>query len=479
MTNAIACGRKTGHAGSRAPGIGLLTVLALCTAGCTTDNPYTAPKFSFLPGYTAARGGAPVLLSNAEWWKRLNDPVLSDLVAIALQDSLSLELARERVTEARAALLAVPGAATLSPSAGIRAADQSNGDFQTTGTADLGLSWMLDPYGGRRAQIRAAGARIEVADAEIDAAQLLLLYNITNAYIDLRYRQRLLVLRQQELRTSQRTLNLTRELLAAESTTRLESARAEARVAEIRAQLPDLQAATAARTNEIAVLTGTPPGTLKLDLGTGADQPRPALSPDVGIPTDLLRNRPDIRIAERGYYAALAEVEQARASLYPTLSLTGAISLNLLDGGSPGAGYYFGPAIQFPTLPGNSARAGVELRHSRARQAYVSWESTVLTAILEVENALLDYQAVSASLDHASRAARLYREALTLTREVFRRGEATLSDLIDAEEAVASADGVLAEKAFLRAQSFVALNVRLGAGHAVEKSIADAEDSPL
>jgi len=196
-------------------------------------------------------------------------------------------------------------------------------------------------------------------------------------------------------------------------------------------------------------------------------QPRPDLGPDVGIPADLLRNRPDIRIAEREYYVALAELGQARAAVYPRLSLTGAITLTGQRSGGVGREFALGPSLQFPTFPGAAARAGVDAGTARVEQAHARWESTVLAAILEVENALLDYRASSGARQSADKAATLYREALGLSREVFERGDATLGDLIDAERELAAADQARAETLYRQGLSFIALNVRLGAGHAV------------
>ena len=458
----------------------LIGLTALGLAGCATDRPYLVPGFPFLPGYARAQDVPPVLLSNTAWWQGLDDPVLDRLITLALTDSLSLSVARERVTEARAARGTVPGAAVLSPSATARVSGTGNSGPVEQETLQLGLAWMLDPYGARRQELRAADARIDMSEAEVDAARLLVLFNMANAYTDLRYRQRLLSLARAELDSRQQTLALTRRLAAAESATRLDIVRSEARVAEIRAGLPDQEAAVTAKLNEIAVLAGTAPGTLPADLmaaltGGGQPrpgQPRPGLSPQVGIPADLLRNRPDIRIAERRYYAAVAQIGVAEASQYPSLSLTGTISLDALNGGARSVGYFFGPLLQFPSLPLDGAQAQVEIRQAQARQQHEAWKSTVLTAVLEVENALVAYQAVTAGTQSSAQAARLYREALDLTREVFERGEATLGDLIDAQEAVSGADRALAGMALRHAQSFIALNVRLGAGNAAEAGVA-------
>jgi multidrug efflux system outer membrane protein len=336
------------------------------------------------------------------------------------------------------------------------------------GSGTLGLNWLLDPYGSHRADTRRAAAGIEVAEAELAAARLLVLNTLASAYIDLRYRQTLLALADREMRGRRETLAMTQTLMAAEDATRLDIIRTQARVAELEAQLPGLRAAVQAQKNQVAVLVGVAPGSLGVSLDQQSAQPRPQLSPNVGIPADLLRNRPDIRIAERRYYIALAALTQAEAALYPRLSLAGAISVKLTEGGRSASDYYFGPALQLPLIPGRAARAGVTAARARIAAAHGEWKASVLAALLEVENALLDYQAATQALRASDKAAGLYRESLALTRKVFTQGDATLGDLIDAEQALAQAERSQAENLYQRGLSYVALNVRLGAGNGVK-----------
>ncbi|OED46740.1 hypothetical protein AB838_18770 [Rhodobacteraceae bacterium (ex Bugula neritina AB1)] len=450
--------------------ISVAVATAVLVSGCSDQSlPYKNPTFGFFSKYTNATRGAPVLLNNVAWWKGLQDPVLDRLITLALARNLDLQIAKERVVAAKAARNAVPGATLLTSNAKYDVTGTDSTSPTRTGESSIGLNWMLDPYGARRNELRAAGARIEVADAEADAAQLLVLFNMANALVNLRHSQQVLAQSHTELARRQSTLSLTRKLETAASTTRLEITRARARVAELRSELPRQQASVVAGLNEIAVLAGLKPGGLPKDLMAalkrGGKQPQPSLSPDVGIPADLLRNRPDIRIAERSYYAAVADIGVARAALYPQLSLSGAITLNTLGSSSSSAEYFFGPAVTFPNLPAKPARARVSARYSAARQAHIGWKSTVLDAILEVENALVTYQAASTSLSAAHQANRLYRETLTLTRRVFERGEATLGDLIDAEQSVLDAERTLTDLRRQHALQFISLNVRLGAGH--------------
>ncbi|NJM82103.1 MAG: efflux transporter outer membrane subunit [Tabrizicola sp.] len=440
--------------------------ISVVLAGCSTETPYNAPLFAFGGSYSSTRASAPVLVANSAWWVGFKDPVLDKLIARALQSNLDLAAARERIVEAQANLGQVSPNLSLSPSVSATREKAVGGTPFTRGEASLGLSWLLDPYGARRQQIKAAGARVEVADAEVDAARLLILFNASNAYVDLRYFQRVLAIRHQEIRARSKTLTLVRTLLDQNSATRLDVVRAEARLSEAQAAVPTAEVAVRAQQYLIAGLLGVPPGGLDIGLGDSGKQPRPGMSVDVGIPADLLRNRPDIRIAERLYYASVAEVGVAKAALYPTLSLTGSISLNSIRG-NEGSSYVFGPSLTLPSLPTDARRAAVRARESRARQALIAWKAAVTDALGEVETAIVRYSANAAAVGSSQKTVGLYREAVDLTRDLITRDGATIRDLLDAEESVVDADLVLAENRRQLARSFIELNVGLGSGHAV------------
>ena len=307
-----------------------------------------------------------------------------------------------------------------------------------------------------------------MADAEVDAARLLLLLNIANAYVDLRYQQTSLALRRSELASRRQTLELIERLKEGNAATQVDVVKARALVSETRADIPEIKAAIAAARNEIAVLLGKVPGTLGIDLDTSTRQPRVSLSPEVGIPADLLRNRPDIRVAERSYYAAFRDVAAARADLYPQLSLSGTITGTSLSG-ARSTEYFFGPALTFPILPNTARSARVDQRESLVRQTHTQWKLTVLEAIRDVETSLADYGAALSAQRAAEETVQLYKEVVTLTRQIVTRDGATIRDLIEAEQNVANANTTLAETLRRVGRGFVGLNVNLGSGHAVER----------
>lgn len=458
------------HCRSRrvAPVRSILIASTLLLSACAEPVVTRALKFPFSQNYANARHSAPVLLENNLWWHQLEDQTLNKLIGNALSDNLSLSITRTRVQAARLSVQTISSAASVTSSASLGVEGVGSDTPSIRSTGDLGLSWMLDPWGARRNQLRAAFAREKAAEAELDAAHLLLLFNITNSYAELRYRQELLHLAEHDLAGAVRTERLLRKLKDAKEATRLDVARAQARTASLRATLPELGSSITAKINELSVLTGHAPGRLekglRRDLKAVKPQLRATMTPDTGIPADLIRNRPDIIILEQSYEEAIAEINIAQAALYPSLSLSGLISINTLVNSTSRPEYFFGPTIQFPDLPLKSARARVKLRHARAEQAYKEWENTILTAILEVENALVDYAAVARAIGAAQRAVSLSEETVSLTRTVLGKGEATVLDLITAQQNLATANRTLADLRFRQVQGFTAINVGLGAG---------------
>lgn len=442
-------------------------IAALAVGGCAVTGPYELPKFAFPGSYQGAQQTSPVLLANDAWWKRFGDPTLDALVTRAMSGNLDLERAKERVNEARASARAVPATVSVSPQASYRREGIRGQGHDQAGVGVLDFDWLLDPWGARREQVKAAGARVEAADAELDAARLLVLQNLGQAYVDLRYQERMLALRQGELASRRETRALINRLSEAGEATKLDLVNADALVAETEAELPSLRAGAENARTEVAILTGSLPGAAPVELSKGRGrQPRVSLSPEVGIPADLLRNRPDIRIAERFYAAAVSDAGAARAALYPRLSLSGAITLSGLRT-DPNAEYWFGPVLTLPALPDSPRRGAADAADAKARQAHVSWKNTVLGAIGDVEKALVDYSAAISSVRASERTVRLYGEAAGLTRQLVGSGDATVRDLIEAEQAISRANMALAQNVRLLGRSFVTLNVSLGSGYRV------------
>jgi multidrug efflux system outer membrane protein len=443
--------------------------LLACLAACAPPLDDSRPRFAFAPAWSGAAAGAPRLMDTGAWWQGYEDPVLDALLAQALAGNPTLAAARARAEAAEAAARAVPGALTAEIAAEAEAAGGPEATVAETRQARLvgTVALIFDPGRSRAAERMGVRAEAARAGAAAAGARLFVIAEVTEAYLAYRGAQTRLALAGAEAARQRQTVALAERLAAGGQAIRVETLRARARAAEVAAEIPGLEAEVAGGRARLAVLAGAAPGGLPpaLEAGLAGHRPVPRarLAPDPGVPADLLRNRPDIALAEAAYDAARASLGGARAALYPRLSLSGTIEARRSDGPLDGTvEAQLGPALRLPAFPPGPARAGVAGRAAEVAAAHAEWRGAVLAALAEVEAALADYRAAAAAEAAAARARSLYAEAAGLSRALAEAGEATLGDLLDAEEAVARADRTLAAARLARALAYARLNLRLG-----------------
>ena len=223
----------------------------------------------------------------------------------------------------------------------------------------------------------------------------------------------------------------------------------------------------------MATLLGVPAGTITPSLMKGSGQPMPRYAAKTGIPADLIRNRPDIRRAERTLAAATAQIGVAESQLYPALTLDGTIGASRVISATTGnlTSWSFGPTLVLPIFNGGALRAQVDIADSQAKQQYIAWKQTVLNAVEEVESAqaalIRDYQTVAA----LRRLVASNEEALSLARESYKGGASTILDVLDAERNVANSRLTLASSIRTLATDYVELNAAIGGGSAIETPV--------
>ncbi|MCX7645402.1 MAG: efflux transporter outer membrane subunit [Rhodobacteraceae bacterium] len=424
----------------------------IALGGCSALPDYAPPQMQLTDRYSVLQPISVGSRAQSAWWTAFHDPVLDRLVERALAQNLTIAQARARVREAEA----------LARRAGL---EDINGNLEasasapdSTETAGLDAEFVLSPR--RIAAAIAARARLDAARADETDARRLVIGELALAYADLRFSQALLAYRHQDLSSRQRTLSDINTRFEAGAATRLDRVRAEALVAQTRAQIPQTEAQVAILHTRIATLLGEPAGRAGVDLGGGTGQPIPRGAADIGVPADLLRARPDIRAAERSYAAAVSELGAARADRYPRLSLSGFVRAPI-GGGSVAEGLVAGialPVFSQPRLAAAEAAA-----EARVEQALLDWKNAVLTAVDEVESALI---ALAASMRTASAAAevvRLNQEALDLSRQLLSEsGGVTVLDILDRERAVADARATLAQAQRDVARDYIRLYTALG-----------------
>ncbi|WP_435167269.1 efflux transporter outer membrane subunit [Falsirhodobacter sp. 1013] len=438
----------------------LLVLLMLSTAGCAVGPDYIAPQIQMTSTFAEGSAGPIGEVASRRWWTGYSDPVLNDLVARGLGQNLNLAASNERIAAANAALrqtglsAAVNGSATFS-------SDRSGSDIQPVTTQSgttLNAEFVIDLFGGVRRARQAALANLGAAEADVGVTRLAYLTSILGAYIDARYYQNALELTRKTIASRQRTLEITQNQRASGAATELDEVQVQALLDSAQADLPGLEANFLSNVYAVATLLAEPAQPLVARMQRGAPQPYPRDSVGIGIPADLVRNRPDVRQAERQFAQAVAQVGVATAQLYPSVTLSGSVS----EGGNNN--WSFGPSIAQAILNQPQLRAARQEAASEARQSEIAWRQTVLDAVEDVQSANSTFRRDGRRVALLNRSVNSYQRALDLSQQNFEAGALSLLDLLDTDRSLASARLSLASALRDQAVDWATLQIALGAG---------------
>lgn len=451
----------------------LLLILSGCVVGPDMQSPQTSLPAKFSEGGKASNDD----VTTATWWTAFSDPRLNRLVSEGVSENLSVLQALEAIEQSREAVVSagsgslpsLTGSAseTLSKTNGVNATAQ-----RSTSTGSLTASWLLDLFGQYRRAKESAEASLDASYASADVARLTVISNVATYYINARYYQQLLAIARDNLRSRRETLDLTKAQLDAGAASRLSVVQAEGLVNSTLSDIPGLETSFRQQVHHISTLLGLPAATLVADMQKGGSQPVARDRVKTGIPADLVRNRPDIRRAEKTLAASVANIGVAESKLYPSIQLSGSISpsyvgSSVLSGGL--TSWSFGPSLTLPIFDGGALRANIKSAEAAARQNYFAWKQTVLTGVEETENAMVAYSRDRATVAAARAAVKNYQEALNLSMTNYKNGASSLLDVLDAQRSVATAQQSLAAAIRQSALDYVSLNVAVGGGYAAGK----------
>lgn len=452
----------------------MLLVLSGCVVGPDMQAPQTPLPAKFSEGGKNSNGD----VTSAAWWVAFSDPRLNHLVSKGLAQNLSVLQALEAIEQSRQGVItagagslpSLTGSAseTVSKTNGVSATAQRS---NTSGS--LSASWLLDLFGQYRRAKESAQASLDASFASADVARLTVISNIATYYINARYYQQLLAIARDNLKSRRETLNLTKAQLEAGAASRLNVVQAEGLVNSTLSDIPGLESSFQAQVHHLSTLIGQPAATLIDELEKGAPQPVARDRVKAGIPADLVRNRPDIRRAERQLAASVASIGVAEAKLYPSITLSGSISPSYLSS-TPLTGtnvtWSFGPTLNLPIFEGGALRANVASAKAAARSSYFAWKQTVLTGIEETENAMVAYNRDRSTVAALRASVKNYQEALDLSTTNYKNGASSLLDVLDAQRSVATARQSLAAAIRQTALDYVSLNVAIGGGYAAGRA---------
>ncbi|MBU5637265.1 efflux transporter outer membrane subunit [Geomonas sp. Red69] len=459
----------------------LFICAGLGLAGCATVGPdYVMPQLKAPAAWRQLDDKGATQSTSAEnydlgsWWLTLRDPLLSELIEKAVTASPDLRSAEAKLRESRARN-AVAGSdrfptVTGSGSAARNRSSAKSGSGATTSLFSAGFdaSWELDIFGGTRRGMEAAGADLEASLATLQGAQVTLAAEVAQNYLELRTLQKRIAIARDNLASQSETLQLTewRAQAGLVATQDVEQARSNRE--QTRAAIPTLEASLTEAEHRLDVLLGEAPGTLHGRLSAVKDLP---LLPDqvaVGIPAETLRQRPDLRAAERKLAAETARVGVAEAARYPSFTLSGSIGLEALTlggvaGGSAAKSSLLG-SVTAPVFDAGTLRSRVEIQDAVREQAQIAYQQSLLTALQEVENALVTLSRRQQRGEALQSAALSARNAAELARQRYGAGLIDFRSVVDTERNVLGVEDSLAETRGETAQALVALYKALGGG---------------
>jgi outer membrane protein, multidrug efflux system len=418
--------------------------LAAALQGCATKTDPVAPTVEPPAAWLGLSGEASV---PADWWTAFGDPVLTGCVQQALAHNSDLRLASARVAEARAITAATHGAELPSLDFGA-AAQRSQSIFVVTGKPYLSTVWQeqfqaayeVDLWGRVKALGDAADASLLASVAARDAAALSVAAAAASSYIGLRALDERLDLARRTLVSREAALSLARSRQQHGYASKLELAQAESEFRATAQAVPQLELAASRAEHALRVLQGATPGAVERGTTLSAIV-LPAL-PDAGLPSALLRRRPDIAASESQLVASDAQLAAAKAQLLPSLRLTAAFGTAGADvlHGDPFTLWSLGGSVLAPIFNGGRLRAQVEASTSRRDQALIGYEKTVLTAFAEVEDQLAALSLIERQATELEAQRAAVQDALRIAHNRFRAGYASYLEELDAQRSLFSVE---------------------------------------
>lgn len=458
-------------------------------SGCKVGPDYVPPEPNVPAAWRAAETAASEPNTLQQWWLVFNDPLLTDLIETAALTNPDLRAAMFRIAESRAIRAATAGQyAPAVDATGFysRSRDSENTrmggafpaeeyNFHSVG---VDAAWEIDLFGRIGRSVESAQAAYEASIEDWRSVQTALFAEVARNYIELRSAQERIRYARSNVKIQQQTLDLTQGRFNADLVPKSDVSQAQLNLANTESEIPLLIIAEAAAINRLETLLGPIPDALRARLRQEAQLPQAPVNIDAGIPADILRQRPDIRQAERTLAAQTALVGAETANLYPSFSLAGTFNLQATDlddmGEWSSRSYSFGPGFRWNLFDGNRIRSLVQAQEARTGQLLAGYESTVLRAVEEVENAMISLVQQRYRLEALKRSVAAAEESVLLLDALYKNGLTDFENVLVTQRALAIQQDRLVVSRSELLQAAVGLYKALGGGWTFETETPDA-----
>jgi multidrug efflux system outer membrane protein len=467
-----------------------ISAALLCVVfnGCAVGPNYRKPILKTPASFVEApqQNVANDATSLAKWWTNFSDEELTSLVERAIENNLDLQVAQERLREARASLRYTEANTEL-PTINVNGASSrsktssDNPQIPKLGTGTtlipttyssyqsyFDASYELDLFGGVRRQVEASVADAQAYEDSLRDTLVSTIAEVARDYVQLRQRQEQLAVARSTKASRADTLKITQVRYKAGLVSDLDVANAAASLASTEASIPALESNASQMIHAIAVMLGENPGELMDELKI--DGRIPATPPEipVGLPSDLLRRRPDVRQAERSLAAATARIGVQVASLFPSISLTAQYgsqsgsALNLVNAAA--LFYTLGPQIKWGILNYSATKANIRTYEAKRDQQYLTYQKTVLTAFQDVEDALVSYNKEKERYAALEEQVKQYQKAADVSLTRYTQGLSNFLDVLDTQRSLYTAQDSLVQSRAALDIDLIALYKALGGG---------------
>lgn len=462
----------------------ILFLLFITLASCAPIGPnYEKPEIETPAEWTGELQGdltaaelEPTTLS--EWWKTLDDEKLNSLINRAIAANLDLRTAEAKIREARAQRIIAGASRFPTIDAGAAASrSRSSENIGGSSTSELystsfDASWELDIFGGQRRKREAAEADLQAAKELRRDVLITVLSEVALNYVELRTFQSQLSVAEENLRIQEETLEIVQAQFDLGKVTKLDLDRAIVNVSNTRSVIPNLTQNISKAKNRLALLLGQASGTLNAELDSRQPLPTPPVQVAVGIPAETIRRRPDVRQSERQLAAETARIGVATADLYPKFTLNGTIGLEALSSGnlfeSASRTFALGSAVNFNVFDGGRIRQRIEVQNAVQEQAMINYESRILTALEDVENAITAYTQEQIRYQSLNESAVAAQSAADIAKDRYKGGATNFLTVLDAERELLTVQDRSAASEGVIVSNLIRLYKSLGGGWETE-----------